>query len=217
MKRTAALLAFALFFSACSRKMTPEERQTQFDSIAAKMASFQKKLTSYPPVFPGGFPERRQTEEELKQTISSLKALAKADPKDPEAQERLGECYRMGHLLDFPKAWDQSREHLQKAVELDPQRIQPHLTLGLLYVNTSMDWVGDAEKEFLTALELSKDKPLPTAHNGLFFVYLHQNRLKEALAQADRYMTLVPASEEFKKARAVVQGRLKAQSSPNPR
>ena len=217
LRRPAAALAVLLLASACARKFTPEQRQARLQSADRSIAVFREKLTRYPPVFAGGAEERRRTEQDMKQALADLRELEKADPKDAETEWRLGELHRLANLLDFKDSWKEARSHLQRAAELKPDWPQPHVTLGLLYVNTSIDWAGDAEKEFKKALELAGGQPLPTAHSGLFFVYLHQNRLKEALAEADRYLALSPASADFKKARDAVERQLKTESRRKPR
>jgi tetratricopeptide (TPR) repeat protein len=77
------------------------------------------------------------------------------------------------------------------------------MVLGVLYVNTSPEFVIAAEKEFVKALEAAKGKPQPSAHSGLCFAYYYQGKFKEAVEQADKYLALVPDDEALKQLRKI--------------
>ncbi len=70
--------------------------------------------------------------------------------------------------------------------------MRAHLTLGLLYVGANPKFAPDAEREFKAALQQAGKEPLAAAHQGLVFAYVYQGRVKEALDEAELYLTIEP-------------------------
>lgn len=94
---------------------------------------------------------------------ASLLCLAQDSPDDPKIRGELGlgvQSYRQGHFAEAAR-------HFEKAVEINPMAVNPHLYLGITYAAQwdpgsqapqSLELIHKAESEFLKVLEIEPEQ-----------------------------------------------------------
>ena len=93
----------------------------------------------------------------------------------------------------------QARQMFEKAIELDPQYAEAYAGLGMTYnLARVYQWSQDPqalERAFeLEQQAVALDDSLPMAHSILSLVYLAKKQYEQALAEAERVITLAPNS-----------------------
>jgi len=207
-------LILALLFLLICPSSPARSKNCDFVGIHEKISYLREKIGMYPPRLTPN--ELKLVKRKYENTTNDLNNCLKQDPNNAEIEWRLGECYRLGHNLDLKGAWDNSERHLKKALSLDPKNINAHIALGRLYVNTDTSFCPKAEDLFKKALELSKDKSLPEAHDGLFFSYYYQGKFEQAVKEADTILVLHPDDQTFKELREFALCRANGQDCPTP-
>ncbi len=158
-------------------------------------------------VFPSrikGEAERELLEKNWKKAAVGLEALRKKYPDDPQVLWRLGECYRRGHNIAVPGAWDRTEAFFLRAEELGPEVPEPYLYLGAHYADTHFTYGERAEAQFRGALPYARKDQLPQVWWGLAVALYYQGKTKEAVKAADRLIALRPNDARAQKLRATL-------------
>jgi len=135
---------------------------------------------------------------------ASFKDAIRYDASDFEANVGLGIAYF--NLKKF----DDAEAPLVNAAYLDTAAIMPHYYLGLIYSVRNNAEV--AQKAFEKVRELGGGKSFPIIHKYLGRIYSRQQLNKQAIAEFETYLSLLPAAkdaEAIKKEIADIKGRLK--------
>ena len=118
---------------------------------------------------------------------------------EDELEWRAGVLYGLGHNLDKETMFEKAETHLKHSIELNPNLFDSHVELGDLYVNSGLGKAEDAQNEFYKALDLAKnDNERAGAHNGLYFAFYYQGKMREALSAADDYLFIYPENETMR-------------------
>lgn len=95
------------------------------------------------------------------------------------------------YVEDIPGAFTRARHAAERAIELDPDRAEPHVALALVRLRADWDWAG-AEQAFKRALELNDG--YATAHHQYALYLSFVLRIDEALEHIRRALELDPLS-----------------------
>lgn len=161
-----------------------------------ELSSLATILGDYPPQFHSKA-EKKEVTEAYQRLLGALtQAISSCADKNTYLELR-GELYTLGHNLDLADAFENGVKDFQQVIKSDPTNIGAHLSLAQLYVNTSPEYAGKAEKLFLEAQKLYGEKPLYDAYEGLFFAYYYQGKMKEALTDIESAAKQWPQDEKI--------------------
>ena len=120
--------------------------------------------------------------------IQAFNQAIELDPGYAQAYCGLADNYIAlgGSLLSFKEASAKGKDAAEKAVSLDPDLADAHLSLGLALVGY-YDWLG-VEREMKRALELNPD--LALAHDGYATVLSFRGHFDESIRQSAKAVEL---------------------------
>jgi tetratricopeptide (TPR) repeat protein len=125
---------------------------------------------------------------------AAIKCCEQAIQKDPTyalAHAALARCLIVrGSIFEGPKkTFPKALEHVNQALDSDPDLPEAHAALGTIYLLIDWNW-AEAEHELNRALDL--DPNVILTRNILGFCLVAQGRLEEALASIQRGQELDP-------------------------
>ncbi|MSO23670.1 MAG: tetratricopeptide repeat protein [Acidobacteria bacterium] len=137
----------------------------------------------------------RNTEASLTNAMQYFTQALQQDPKHALAYCGLADCYGWlgGILLSGKEAWAKEKELAQKALALDPNLADAHLSLGIALAS-AFDWNG-GEQEMKRALELNPR--LALAYDQLAWLQAMFGRFEEAIRNQQKAIELDPLSLMF--------------------
>jgi TolB-like protein/Flp pilus assembly protein TadD len=132
----------------------------------------------------------KNTREGWTDAIRYYEQALQVDPNYALAYCGLADTYSFMGGLSIPakEAWDKEKEFAQKALALDPDLADAHLSLGIALVGT-FDWPG-GEKEIKRALELNPN--LALAYDAHAWVLTLTGRFDEAAPNEKKELELDP-------------------------
>ncbi|HXJ59935.1 MAG TPA: adenylate/guanylate cyclase domain-containing protein [Verrucomicrobiae bacterium] len=135
------------------------------------------------------------TEASLTNAMQYFTQALQQDPSYALAYCGLADCYAWmgGGLLSGKEAWAKEKELAQKAVALDPNLADAHLSLGMALAG-AFDWNG-GEQEIKRALELNPR--LAMAYDQLAWLQTMFGRFEEAIRNKQKAIELDPLSLMF--------------------
>lgn len=148
----------------------------------------------------------KREDQDLPKVLDLFQRALEKDPHYALAYSGLADYYiYQGYFfgrLPFVEATNQAREYALKAITLDPELGEAHVSLGLVKAWLDWDFAG-AAAELKRAVELNPN--YPTAyHFGGMQLWAWRQRLEEALAFADRGLNLDPLSLPLRNMRAII-------------
>jgi tetratricopeptide (TPR) repeat protein len=140
----------------------------------------------------------KSTEASLTNAMQYFTHALQLDPSYALAYCGLADCYGWvgGALLSGKEAWAKEKELAQKALALDPNLADAHLSLGIALAS-AFDWNG-GEQEIKRALELNPK--LALAYDQLAWVQMQFGRFDEAIRNKQKAIELDPLSLMFNSA-----------------
>jgi TolB-like protein/class 3 adenylate cyclase/tetratricopeptide (TPR) repeat protein len=137
----------------------------------------------------------KMTEASLTNAMQYFNQALQQDPSYALAYCGLSDCYGWigGSLLSGKEAWAKEKELAQKALALDPNLADAHLSLGLALAG-AFDWNG-GEQEIKRALELNPR--LTLAYDQLAWLQVQFGRFDEAIRNEQKAIELDPLSLLF--------------------
>jgi len=142
----------------------------------------------------GRYVGNRRTEIAVKKSIEYFRKAVSKDPQYALAYAGLCDAYlRMaGYGLAAPrKTVPKARAAVLKALELDDQLAEAHVSLGLIRAHFEWDWAG-GEKAFRRAIQLNPNNG--AAHHYLSMVLARRGHLEEAQREIMKAFELDPLS-----------------------
>jgi tetratricopeptide (TPR) repeat protein len=107
------------------------------------------------------------------------------------------EYYERGRLYLIRKNYDAALNRFQKAIEIDPEFAEAHYVLGRLYVKLGKPDLALEEIEIAIALEPGDVRLLAASYFSRGELLHKAKRDREALADLDRAIELLPDAELF--------------------
>lgn len=137
----------------------------------------------------------RNTEASLTNAMQYFTQALQRDPSYALAYCGLADCYGWlgGGLLSGKEAWAKEKELARKALALDPNLADAHLSLGIALAS-AFDWSG-GEQEINRALQLNPR--LALAYDQLAWLQTMCGRFGEALTNKQKAVELDPLSLMF--------------------
>jgi TolB-like protein/Flp pilus assembly protein TadD len=132
----------------------------------------------------------KNTQEGWTNAIHYYEQALQVDPNYALAYCGLADTYAFmgGLFIPGKEAWAKEKELAQKALALDPELADAHLSLGIALVST-FDWRG-GEKEIKRALELNPN--LALAYDAYAWVLTLTGRFDEAAPKTEKELELDP-------------------------
>jgi eukaryotic-like serine/threonine-protein kinase len=155
---------------------------------------YTENLEAYRLYLKGRYHWHEETGEGFQQAFECFQQALRADPAYAPAHTGIADYYGMlgfWGIVRPSEAWPQAREAAQRALELDAELPEAHVSLGL--VRLFFDWDGEgADREFRRALELYPG--LAEAHYSRALVLTQAGDTKEALEAMRKARSLDPLS-----------------------
>ena len=168
-------------------QITAEERARLTSAGAVNPAAYQEYLLGQHYLW-------RLNEEDLSRAIDHFERAIRLDSTYAAAHAGLSHAWwwRGIHGSKTVKQVESpSRAAARRALELDPQLAEAHVSTGRIKFNYDWDWIG-AEKDFGRALELDPNSLDAHFFHGMLFMAL--GRFPEAIAHIERAEQLDPLS-----------------------
>ena len=123
-------------------------------------------------------------EEKYDQTMLELDRLLEGNRDSLKLRVKRGRLHRMGHNFDKDGAWQRAETDLLTVLEMDSENVPAMVEIGLLYVNSELEFAPRAQRYFERAQQIQGEEPHEAAQVGLFFSYYYQGKLKKAREKA---------------------------------
>jgi eukaryotic-like serine/threonine-protein kinase len=160
----------------------------------ARSRHYTENLEAYRLYLKGRYHWHQETAEAFQQAFDYFQQALKAEPGYAPAHTGIADYFGMLGFWGIVKpseAWPQAREAALRALELDPDLPEAHVSLGL--VRLFFEWDGkEADHEFRRAIELYPG--LAEGHYARALVLTQAGRTTEALECMRRARSLDPLS-----------------------
>ena len=132
----------------------------------------------------------KYTQTDLAEAVHNYEQALQLDPDFALAYSGLADAFGLigGNAMPSKEAWAKQKTLAQKALQLDPDLAQSHISLGNARAN-SFDWTG-AEKEINRALELNPN--LASGYDTSAWILTVFGRFDEASAKDRKALELDP-------------------------
>jgi TolB-like protein/Tfp pilus assembly protein PilF len=172
-------------------QLRPKLSGTERESLA-KFGT--KDAEAYQLYLKGRYHFEKWTEEDFKAAADFFEKAATRDPNYAEAYAGLADTYGVQGYYGYAsgrKAFDESRTAARRALELDPQLSEAHLSLVL--DDLMLFWnFTEAEGEMRKSLALAPNSAY--AHEVSCWFYIGMGRAQEAIAECGKAVELDPLS-----------------------
>lgn len=144
----------------------------------------------------GLFHYEKNTEADLREAISDFKKAVAIEPNYAAPYAGLADAYAELGIFYWPppEAMPQAKAAALKALQLDPDFSEAHVSLGSVYYFYEWDWTA-AEQEAEKAIALNANNPY--AHDLLGGYYGTVGRFSESAAEIRRASEIAPRSAEI--------------------
>ncbi|MGE5207419.1 MAG: winged helix-turn-helix domain-containing protein [Chlamydiota bacterium] len=151
---------------------------------------------AYDEYLQGLFHYDKNTEADLQQAIADFQKALTRDPNYAPAHAGMADAYVELGIFYWPppQAMPQAKAAALKALELDPDLSQAHVSLGSVYYYYDWDWAG-AEREATKALALNPSNAY--ARDLLAAYYGTVGRGDDSMQELRRALDLAPRSAEI--------------------
>jgi tetratricopeptide (TPR) repeat protein len=154
---------------------------------------------AYEAYLQGRFEWNLRTTQTLTQAISYFQQAIEYDSSYAPSYAGLADCYALLGTAPYtampPKqAFPKAKANAQKALELDPDLAEAHVSLG--YIALVFDWnYSESEKQFRKALDLRPD--YAPAHQYIAYYLTAMGDVDQAIAEQKRAASIEPRSPLF--------------------
>lgn len=137
-----------------------------------------------------------RTTQSLKDAISSFQKALEYDGSYAPSYAGLADCYALlgtapYTVLPPSEAFPKAKANARKALALDPNLAEAHVSLGFSALAYDWNYAG-AEREFLKAIELRPD--YATAHQYYAYYLTAMGDMDQAIAERKRAVSIEPKS-----------------------
>ena len=158
--------------------------------------SHQVNAKAYEAYLQGRFQWNRRTTQSLMEALSSFQKAIEYDATYAPSYAGLADCYALLGTAPYTalrpiEAFPKAKANAQKALELDTDLAEAHVSLG--FSALAYDWnYAEAEREFRKAIELRPD--YATAHQYYAYYLTAMGNVEQAIAERKRAVSIEPKS-----------------------
>jgi TolB-like protein/Tfp pilus assembly protein PilF len=170
------------------------DRKLSAESDAALKNRYTENSQAYQEYLKGRFYQTKRDPESLKKALIHFENAIEIEPLYALAFSGIADIYEILPILDeapprtaFPRA----KAAVLRALEIDPQLVEAHTSLGICLMNYDWNWQG-AEISFRKAIELNPD--FAVGHQVYATFLLRRERVAEAIAELQKAQALDPLS-----------------------
>lgn len=148
---------------------------------------------------------KQRNETSLKSAVKHFEQALEKDPDYALAWAGIADTYSlMGEYTNISRRdlLDKQMYAVHKALELDPQLAEAHISLAISLMLNEWDWAG-AEREFRTGLKLNPKNA--TGHHWYAELLLFQGKIEEAFREINIAVDLDPVSQGILKDKGIFQ------------
>lgn len=171
--------------------------------------TLQKRYTDDPDAYrsylQGLYFWKQRNETSLKSAIKHFEKALEKDPDYALAWAGIADTYSlMGEYTNISRRdlYQKQMDAVHKALELDPQLAEAHVSLAISLMLNEWDWAG-AEREFKAGLKL--DPKYATGHHWYAELLLFQGKIEEAFKEISIAVDLDPVSQGILKDKGIFQ------------
>ena len=175
--------------------------------------TLQKRYTdnsaAYQLYLQGIFFWKKRNEVSLKSAVKHFERALELDPDYALAWAGIADTYSlMGEYTNISRRdlYKKQMEAVHKALEIDPQLAEAHVSLAISLMLNEWDWAG-AEREFKMGLKLNPK--YATGHHWYAELLLFRGRIEEAFKEISIAVDLDPVSQGILKDKGIFQYYLK--------
>jgi adenylate cyclase len=153
-------------------------------------------MDAYDAFLQGRYFWHQQTDEGFRQAVSLFERAVELDPEFGKPYAWLAIVRMYWTIFGYVSPGEvipAAREHARRALELDPNLTEAHLTLGLVAQYADWNW-EETERHYRRAIELSPGNATARTWYGLFLARI--GRGEEAVAQSASALDLDPLAHE---------------------
>ncbi len=153
-----------------------------------------RNLEAYQLYLRGRFHWNKRSLDSLPKAVECFQQAIANDPDYAVAYAGLADAYNMlsfRNVLPPNEVMPKAKAAARKAMELDPNRAEPHVALGYSFFTYDRDW-PEAGRHFDRALALNRTYVLNHSHYALYFA--SRGCFEEALSIGKRALELDPAA-----------------------
>lgn len=186
----------AKIVEALRMQLTNKEKQTLQKRFTEDSEAYQLYLQ-------GRFFWNKRDEKGLKMAISYFERALEKDPKNALAWAGLADAYSlMGEYTNISRRefYPKQMEAVNKALEIDPNLAEAHISLAISLMLNEWDWVN-AEKEFRIGLELNPN--YATGHHWYSQWLLYTGNFDVAFREISLAVELDPVSQGILKDKGI--------------
>jgi TolB-like protein/Tfp pilus assembly protein PilF len=173
---------------------TLREKLSIGDSKTPLVKSYTQNIEAYNIYLKGIYYWNKWNPDSVKQSIEFFQKASELEPEFPLAYSGLSRAYSFLGATGFlpsKSSYPKAKEYAMKALEIDDQLSDSHLTLAMVKFLFDWDWQG-AEQCFKKAIELN---PGSAETYQYYRMYLNvMGREEEAIAAAEKAVKLDPLS-----------------------
>jgi tetratricopeptide (TPR) repeat protein len=179
-------------------QLSREEKNTLQKRYTDNSAAYQLYLQ-------GMFFLGKRNEPGLKSAVKHFERALEKDPDYALAWAGMADAYSlMGEYTNISRRdlYKMQMDAVHKALEIDPQLAEAHISLAISLMLNDWDWVG-AEREFKLGLKLNPK--YPTGHHWYAELLLFQGKIQEAFKEISIAVDLDPISQGILKDKGIFQ------------
>jgi TolB-like protein/Flp pilus assembly protein TadD len=174
-----------------ARKLSAESRAKLKNRYTENSEAYQEYLK-------GRFYQTKRDPESLKKALIHFEKAIEIEPLYALAYSGIADVYAVLPILDelapqtaFPRA----KAAVLRALEIDPDLVEAHTSLGICLMNYDWNWQG-AEISFRKAIELNPN--FAVGHQVYATFLLRRGRIADAIVELQKAQTLDPLSPVIK-------------------
>ena len=133
-------------------------------------------LEAYKLYLKGRYYWERRNRASIRSAMTHFEQAIAADPDYALAHAGLADCYMIMSVYSiktYGEAYPQALRLAQRALDLDPQLPEAHLSLGAIQLLIEWDWAG-AEASLTKALDLNPKLAVARAYRALLYAITHR-------------------------------------------